>query len=372
MKRSHAPTLQDVADRAKVSVMMASVVLNGAQSSTRVSPATRERILEEAARLGYRRNAVARGLSRQRMDTIGVTAIIDGGEINVYFLEVINGILEGAARHGQNTTIFSVADWQGDAQRLPGFCDGRIDGMILIAPDVLAPETLSHHTPFVTLHGNEEEPHTHNLDVDNEGGAHAMTSYLIAQGHRAIAHFAGNHGVLGVRRRIAGYRRAIEEAGLRFDEERVVPGNFSAWSGRQRAAQLLAEAGDRPLPTAIFCASDAIAYGCMEVLADAGVRVPADVSVAGFDDTLTARMTRPLLTTVRQPFRDMGRCAVETLLSLIGDTEEGTAHAAPDGHPEPPTEACRTQIFPAELVVRESVAPPRGGCGSIGIERSRG
>jgi DNA-binding LacI/PurR family transcriptional regulator len=286
------------------------------------------------------------------MDAIGVAALIDGGEVNVYFLEVLNGILEASAAHGQNITVFSIANWGAEAHRITGFCDGRVDGMILIAPGLAAPATLCHHTPFVTIHGNEAQPQPHNIDVDNEGGAYVLTRYLIEEGHTEIAHFPGSPDLIGARQRLAGFRRAIEEADLPFDERRVVSGNFSAWSGRQRAKQMLGAAGHAPLPTAIFCGSDAIAYGCMEVLEAAGIRVPADISIAGFDDTLTARMTRPPLTTVRQPFREMGRCAVETVLFYIRRDDDG----AEPGDAEMPI-----RTFATELIVRESVAGPRGG-----------
>jgi LacI family transcriptional regulator len=359
MRRTNAPTLQDIADEVGVSVMMASVVLNGSQSSTRVAPATRDRILEVASRLNYRRNAVARGLSRQCMDTIGVMAVIDGGELNVYFLEVLNGILEAAADYGQNTTIFSLANWQAEEAKITQFCDGRVDGMILIAPEIPSPEKLSHHTPFVTIHSNTEQPGTRNLDTDNEGGAYAVTRHLLQAGHRHIAHFMGSPHLLGAQQRYAGYRLAVQEAGLPFDEKLAVPGSYSVFSGRQRMAELLDRHPDEPLPTAIFCANDAIAYGCMESLEMFGLRIPEDISVAGFDDSLIARMTRPALTSARQPFRLMGRRAVEALLELIQGSE-GQPDCESDASSSEKVSASkpRTELFPVELIVRESVGPP--------------
>ncbi len=124
-------------------------------------------------------------------------------------------------------------------------------------------------------------------------------------------------------------------------------------------------ADTRPLPTAIFCGSDAIAYGCMEVLADAGLQVPEDISIVGFDDTFMARMTRPPLTTVRQPFREMGRCAGAKLLLLISEPEIGATEGTDGVNADTP--ACvgsRSQVFPVKLVIRESVGPPRRTKGS--------
>lgn len=346
MRHTKAPTLQDVAREAGVTAMTVSVVLNEAQSSTRVSAATRARVLAAAQRLQYRRNAVAVGLSRKRMETLGVVAVVDGGEINLYFLEVFNGILEGAAAHGQNTTVFSVSDWQKDEERLLSFCDGRVDGLILIAPSLTPAlvQRMPEHTPFVTLHCDLSLPESCNLEVDNEAGACLMTSHLIAQGHRRILFLGGDETQMGPQRRRMGYRRALALAGIPLDDSLIVPGSFSVHSGRVRMERWLAEHGKDALPTAVFCASDAIAAGCMETLAQHGLRAPHDISVAGFDDTLMARATLPPLTTVRQPFRDMGRHAVERLLLRIRRLDAPLQR--------------ETALFPVELIVRESVAPP--------------
>lgn len=344
--------------------MVASVVLNGATSSARVSEATRHRVQEAAARLCYRRNAVALGLSRSRMDTLGIVATIDGHDINLYFLEVLNGILEGAAEREQIATVFSVADWKTEEARLLAYCDGRIDGLVLIAPNFSPSflETLTHLTPFVALHSNHRFPGLWNLDVDNEAGGYAITHYLIGMGHRRIAHFPGEAELEGAQKRIAGYRRALEEAGLAYDPTLVMPGGFNRNSGERRMAAMLERRDEIPLPTAIFCANDAIAYGCMEVLASAGIRVPQDISITGFDDTMMAHMTKPLLTTVRQPFRQMGHRAVALLLSQIhNDREAGLVE--PSGAeislstPDDLLEG-RTEIFPVELIIRESAGPP--------------
>ena len=166
--------------------------------------------------------------------------------------------------------------------------------------------------------------------------------YLIAQGHRRILHLSANFALAGVQQRIAGYRRALAEADIACDDRLIVPGEYSMSSGRAQMNELLEERRFEALPTAVFCASDAIAYGCMEVLASHGLRVPDDISVAGFDDALLARMTTPPLTTMRQPFRQMGSRAVELLLS------QGEAALESPG----------TQLFPVEIVIRQSVGPP--------------
>ncbi len=354
MRRKNATTLQDIADEAGVSAMTVSVVLNGASSSTRVSPATRVRVQAVADSLHYRPNGVARGLSRRRMDTLGVAAVMEGADVNLYFLEILNGILEACAAHGQNTTIFPVSNWLHDEKKLLRFCDGRIDGMLCIGPVLSSAfaETLQNHIPFVTVHSSQTFPQIHNLDVDNEGGAHAIVEYLIAQGHRRILHFAAAPERSGGTQRLLGYRRALEETGIAFDASLVHTGEYSGESGRRHMTALLDEIGSGPLPTALFCASDAIACGCIEVLAERGVRVPEQISVVGFDDSLLARMTIPMLTTVRQPLRRMGGRAVEVLLEQIRLPliSLPPATGAQSGFIE--------EIFDYEIILRASVCPP--------------
>lgn len=343
IKLVRAATLADVGRAAGVSAMAASAVLNGARTSSRISEKTRQRILQAAGRLHYRANVAARALANRRMHTIGVAAVIDEGELNHYFLEVFNGILAAAARHEQNTTVFTLHNWGADAARLPGLCDGRIDGLILIAPTFDPPHTiLPAHTPFVSIHANSRLPGVVNIESDEEQGAYEMVRLLLAQGHRRIMHIAGPAGQVGPERRIRGYQRALAGARIKPDPGLIVPAGYNTDQARAALRQWLRRHAGQLLPQAIFCANDSAALGCMEVLAELGLRVPADVSVAGFDDTLAARIAVPQLTSVRQPLRAMGVRAVELLLARI---EQTSAPAKP-------------VIFPVDLVPRASVTAP--------------
>lgn len=350
MRRSNAPTLQDVAREAGVSAMTVSVVLNGARSATRVSDATRLRIEEAAARLSYRPNAAARGMKRRRMDTIGVVAVVNG-----YLLDVLGGVLEAASGRGQNTTVFSVTDWRKDERRILGFCDGRVDGMVLVGPrlDPAFAESLGQHAPFVAIHPAEPVPGVWRVDVDNEGGSCSVVRHLIGLGHRRILHLAGPLDLSGARERLQGYRRALAEAGIPYDERLIAEAFFTSHGGQRCVSRLLDSVPGPPPFTAVFCANDASAVGCLEALAERGVRVPEDVSVAGFDDAFMARMTIPQLTTARQPFDQLGRRAVELLLAQI---ESGISPAPDAGGEE--GDAPRTEILDVELVMRSSVGPP--------------
>lgn len=343
-KNLRPATLADVGREAGVSAMAASAVLNGARTSSRISPDTRARILDAAARLQYRPNAAARALVRRSMDTLGVASVVIDGDLSHYFLDILNGVLETAARRGRNVTVFTLDDWAHDAARLAGFCDGRIDGMILVAP-VLAPAAaaaLPAHTPFVSIHANDTLPGVPDLEADEEAGAFAAVRALIDLGHRRVLHLAGPAGLSGPARRLAGHRRALEAAGVAFDPRLVVTAGFRADEGREALLRWFAEHAGEDAPTAIFCVNDGVAAGALEALAAVGLRAPDDISVVGFDDTLAARSTLPPLATVRQPLREMGGRAVELLLERL---RTGVA--------PPPA------MFAAEYVARASVAPPR-------------
>jgi LacI family transcriptional regulator len=348
-RRTRAATLADVGREAGVSAMAASAVLNATKTSARISADTEARIRRAALKLNYRPNVAARALVHRRMNTIGMTVVVRGGELNHYFVEVFNGIIEGAARAKQNTTVFALHEWETAAGEIERFCDGRIDGMILMAP-VLGGEgvaRLPHHTPFVTLHSNAPIPGAVNLEAEEKGGARAMVEWLLAQGHERILHLRGPHGLIGAERRVEGYREALATAGVAFRPEYVCLCDYTRASGKEVMRSWLRGHVGEWLPSAIVCANDAVAMGCIEALGEAGIRVPGEVSVTGFDDTLSARTIVPQLTTVRQPLRAMGVKAVEVLLERIEcfrDEEE--------------VREFEPLVFPTEMVLRASTAPP--------------
>lgn len=347
-KTRRAATLADVGREAGVSAMAASAVLNGAKTSTRISQETRARVLAAAEKLRYRPNATARGLADRRMNTLGVAATLVGDEPNQYFLEVFNGIIHGAAEAGQTTTVFTLGSWDEARERIPAFCDGRIDGLVLLAPllEADAAEWLPEHTPVVAVHANHAIAGVVNLESDEEAGAFAMVSRLIESGHRRILHVGGPEGTLGADRRVLGYRRAHAAAGLVPPPDHVLRAGFSAEDARRALEDWLRRHRGEELPQAVFAVSDAVALGCIDVLLARGLRVPADVSVTGFDDTVLARAAR--LATVRQPLRELGRRAVAVLMSRI---EARLNDAAARG----PTNI----VLPTELVAGATLAAPR-------------
>lgn len=351
-KAVRAATLADVGREAGVSAMAASVVLNGAQTSSRIAPETRKRILQAAKLLNYRPNVAARALAERNMRTLGVATLFDeGGELNQYFLELFNGILAGATHAGQNITVFALHDWERDAGDVARFCDGRIDGLILLAPTMSAAATqnLPEHTPFVSVHSNINIPGAPNIETDEEDAADVITTHLITQGHRRIAHLAGPSEYLGAQRRLAGYKRALAKAKIRFDKNLVIDAGFSTAEGRRAFKQWMSRRPAPALPDAIMAVNDGTAIGCIQTLAESGLRVPGDISVTGFDDSLAARTSIPQLTTMRQPLRAMGVSAVETLLKRVH-----AKRGRPAGQKEIGI------VFHCELVERASVAAKAG------------
>lgn len=284
------------------------------------------------------------------MNTIGVVATVEGSDINLYFLEMLNGILQGASYHRQNTTVFSVSNWRAEEATVLQYCDGRVDGLIFIAPDFDADflESFSSHTPAVTIHADSGTGSAWNIDIDNEGGAYLAVRHLIDLGHTRIAHISGRPGRADTERRLCGYRRALADCGIELDPGLIFESYYTIEAGRDAVDRMIAQLPPKRLPTAVFCGNDAIASGCVEQLQQLLISVPADISVVGFDDLLLAEMTRPPLTTVRQPFRQMGHRAVDMLIDRVRAPQEEEAAGAPAG----------SEIFETQLVMRRSTAPP--------------
>jgi LacI family transcriptional regulator len=277
------------------------------------------------------------------MSTLGLAAVVDSGELNAYFLEILNGVLEAAGRFNQNITVFTLHDWNLDAGRLADFCDGRIDGLILVAPVISETKTdiVPAHTPFVSLHSNNPIPGVIDIESDEEAGAFDIVTHLIGLGHRDILHLSGPDGMQGTKRRLAGYQRALTTARL-GKTAKVIEAGYSTENGRNALRAWMSRNAGGTMPTALFCANDAVALGCMEVLSQAGLRVPEDISVVGFDDTLAARTSTPQLTTLRQPLRQMGARAVELLIK-------------PETAPQTKGELI---IFPTQAIIRASAVRP--------------
>jgi LacI family transcriptional regulator len=347
-RRSNMATLADVAREAGVSVVAASVVLNGAKTATRTSAETRARVIAAAERLRYRPNANARALAHGRANAIGVVASHWQEEANLYFMEVFGGVIEVTTATEQTTAVFMLRGWDDASRRIPAFSDGRIDGLILLAPrlGVDAADWMPRHLPCVSVHSESAVDGVVNLEADEEVGAFEAVSRMLAFGHRRILHVGGPVGLIGPERRVAGYLRAHAAAGVEAPADHVVRSSFNTAGGRDAMLDWLRRHPQGPLPDAVFCCNDAIALGCIDALAAHGLRVPEDVSVVGFDDTLLARSAR--LSTVRQPLHAMGREAAQVLMQQIEARRAGGRWPGPDNI-----------VLRTEFVQRSTLAAPK-------------
>jgi DNA-binding LacI/PurR family transcriptional regulator len=298
--------------------------------------------------LGYRPNATARALANRRTNAIGIVGNFIGDEPNLYFLEVLSGVINGAAEAGQTTVVFALASWDDAPTRIPALCDGRVDGLILVGPRLQddGAAWLPPHTPVVAVQSNSPVSGAMNVESDDEAGAYAMVRHLLDLGHRRILHVAGPQTFTGVSLRLDGYLRAHATAGVPPAPGHVVRSPLTVAGGREAMAAWLGSHRGEPLPDAVFGCNDAVAFGCIETLRARGLRVPEDVSVVGYDCTLMARWMQ--MATVRQPLDELGREAARALVLRIDAMRSGEAFGGP-----------MELVLPTEIVQGVTLATPR-------------
>ena len=334
-------TIKEVAREARVSVATVSRVFSGKGP---VREETRQRVLEVAGRLQYVPHAGARGLITNTTGALGVLLPDLYGE---FFSEVIRGVDLTARKSGYHVLVSSSHSDRSEVEGVLRALWGRVDGLIVMSPEADAEAlraNLPAALPVVLLNCLVEGDGFDAINIDNYGGALALTRHLIALGHRRIAFVGGAPDNYDARERLRGYRDALRTYGGGAPEIEV-PGDFSEESGHRAAGAILAL---DPRPTAVFAANDSMAVGLLSALQEAGVRVPGDVAVGGFDDIPVARFLSPPLTTVRVGIAELGALAMERLLAAV---EEGDAFER------------RREVRPATLVVRGSCGArtPSGG-----------
>jgi LacI family transcriptional regulator len=326
-------TIKDVARQAGVSVATVSRVYSGRDP---VSEHTRVRVCEVGARLGYAPHGAAQSLITNRTNTIGVLLPDLYGE---FFSEVIRGIDQTARRHGYHVIVSSAHQVPADMEAALRAMRGRVDGMIIMSPGVAAGTQLAPRStrfPTVLLNSAGEGEHAASITIANYEGAYAMVSHLLALGHRRIAILKGSDGNLDAAERLRGYRAALRDAGIEPAPALEVAGTFDEHSGFAAAERMLAR---DPRPSALFAANDSMAIGALAALRQAGVRVPEDIAIAGFDDIPIARYMDPPLTSVHVDIAALGERAARRLLDAM---------AAPEVLDR------AVEVLPATLVVRAS------------------
>jgi LacI family transcriptional regulator len=325
-------TIRDVARAAGVSVATVSRVFN---DSGPVHAETRQRIREVALAMRYAPNSAARSLTTNRSNTLGVLLPDLHGE---FFSEVIRGIDQTAQRDGYHVLLSSSHADGAAIEAAMRAMRGRVDGLLVMSPDIDAESlaaNLPDSLPVVLL--NTTAPGAYDaFTVDNYGGAYEMVRHLARPSGGEVAIITGAPTNQDARERLRGYRAAMTDAGLPVRDEREVCGDFTEAGGHRAMTALLALS---PRPRAVFAANDAMAIGALSAAREAGLRVPTDVAVGGFDDIPMARYLNPALTSVRVEISELGSRAMQALLDAVRLKNQHERQRV---------------LVPARLIVRES------------------
>jgi LacI family transcriptional regulator len=357
---SPASTLYDVAREAGVSTATVSRVVHG---QDRVRPSTRRRVLEVIEALGYVPDGAAQSLAQRRKEVIGLVAVESRGpetdverEGFLFIEEVLRGVERSLGDLGWSVLIsfLRAADPAGAYQRMQKI-SAKVDGMI-IAEGIVGPEQLAllaARVPIALIAASPGVPRADVIGADNRSGTKAAVRHVVEQhGRTRLFYIAGPAEAPDARERRSAFEEAVgEHSGATVAGS--FEGRFAAISGQLAVREILT-GPRRELPDAIICGNDQTAIGAMRELQAAGIRVPADIALVGFDDMSLSALLAPPLTTIRQPMRLLGERACSRLLQRIAD-------------PALPT---RAELLPTELIIRESCgcdpnpAPARGHAAS--------
>ncbi|MER3455570.1 MAG: LacI family transcriptional regulator [candidate division GAL15 bacterium] len=327
-------TILDVARAAGVSPATVSRVLNGAGHPVR--EATRHRVLEAARRLEYYPNRLARGLLWRQTHVLG---FVVPDVSNPYYAAILRGVEEAAAGHGLVVMLCNTGRDPGRVQAcLRTLLEHRVDGIVVAGGTLTAADVrvVQGRVPLVAV-GRHRAP-VPSVRVDNADASRKACQHLLQLGHRQVACLAGPRSSLTARDRVEGYRAALREAGIWPRARWVVWSDLTAEGGYRAARQLLSTSR----VTALVACNDQMALGALRALWEAGLRVPQDVSVVGFDDTPTAAVAVPALTTIAIPAEELGRRALELFLAARAGRSDNEV------------------VLPTQLRVRESTASPPG------------
>lgn len=329
-------TLEDIAQLAGVSRSTVSRVIN---EQPAVSDVVRRRVWEIINETGYRPNQAARSLASQRSNILGlvIPRRVHTFFTDPYFSSLTEGVAQACNQHSYMLSLFLFYTAEDERKLFPFVSrPGTVDGIIIQsthAADEMFQQLSESDLPSIVAGRPMHVADFSYIDVDNVAGAHTAVRHLVHLGRRRIGSITGPLSTTAGLDRFQGYQNALNESHLPLDDRLYVEGDFTESGGYYGAQRLI------PLkPDALFVASDIMAVGALQAIREAGLKVPQDIAVIGYDDLPPATRTSPPLTTIRQPIRRMGIELVEKLLDIISN---GT---------EPP----RRVIFGTELVIRES------------------
>lgn len=333
-------TLETVAELSGVSRSTVSRVIN---EQPGVKEEVRRRVLEVIEQTGYQPNQAARSLASNRSGFIGLVIphVVSRVFGDPYFPRLIQGISQACNRSGLNMALFIFHSEEDEDALSPRLINtGFLDGLIIASSqfgDPLIPHLIENAVPFVVIGRQDRFPQASFVDVDNVNGAFAATSHMLRLGRQRVATITGPQNMVAGVDRLLGYKNALAQRGGSFDPALVVEGDYSEESGYVAMKRLLAAR-----PDGLFAASDMMALGAIRAIEEAGLSIPGDISIVGFDDIMPPDAIRPALTTIRQPVLRSGVAAVDVLLDVI---ENGLT---------PP----RHVLLDTQLVIRES-------CGAV-------
>jgi len=311
-KQVNPITIYDVAHEAGVSDATVSRVFN---NKSGVKEATRTRVLDAAQKLGYVVNLQARSLAGGKSNVMGL--VIPGLD-NSYIVEILRGIDLELVRVDYELMIYTThRKSNNEPNYLQYIANGLTEGILLVVP-LLSTEFLDAlaktNYPYVLIDAVDPSGRSSSVNATNWEGAYKATEYLIKLGHKRIAFITGILELSSSKDRYDGYINALKDYDIPVDSSLIVKGDFGKGSGYRASRELLQL--ENPI-TAIFASNDAMAIGAMDAIREAGLRIPQDISIIGFDDIPEADNTYPKLTTVHQPLEEMGRVGVKLLLEQI-------------------------------------------------------
>ncbi|MCZ0703234.1 LacI family transcriptional regulator [Natronobacillus azotifigens] len=314
-------TIYDVAREANVSMATVSRVVNG---NPNVKPVTRKKVLETIERLGYRPNAVARGLASKKTTTVGV---IIPDISSIFFSELARGIDDIANMYKYNI-ILSNSDQNIDREikLINTMLEKQVDGIVFMGGKITEEHVKEFKTSPVpvalaaTVDPTQSIP---SVNIDYEQAAFEATKLLIENGNNQPAFIFGVEETAANELKYKGYERALKEANQTINHDLIIKGDYTYASGIEAVEQLLTL---EPRPTSIFVASDEMALGVIHAIQDKGLRVPEDIEVFGFDNTRLATMVRPTLSTIVQPMYDIGAVAMRLLTKYMNKEEVSEAN----------------------------------------------
>lgn len=352
-------TIQDIARLAGVSKATVSRVMNNNPS---VDPTLAERVMSIVREHRFVPNVTATGLASGRSRLIGVLAPpLTWPAVP----EIMHGVAEYLECSSYEIVLYSIGFERNHSDVLDHILSMRmVAGLLAIFPGELSlhlTERFHQGLPLVIIDDQEEPATLPWVGIDNVASAYEATRYLLAAGHRRIAHILGPQNYYCAVERYQGYCQALYDAGIAVDPTLLFQGAFEPASGRRCAMELFSRE-KREWPTALFVANDQMAYGVLEVAEQQGIRIPEEIAIVGFDDNSLSAHIRPALTTIHQPFSEMGRKACEVLVTMIDadhNPEKGWPKRPISQDPEHSLEAFHaanpTRIqLPTHLVVRTS------------------